>query len=101
MNCYFCLVLYLTCGEGNVKLLFVLYCTVNIYVCVACYMSDRVSELFCWYCVIKTILFNNFYDFYNKLIKTDLRLVDERCVTLFIGNLQREITDIDKYFYFF
>ena len=36
--------------------------------------------------VIKKI--NNFAIFYNKFIETDLRLVDERCVTSFHGNLQ-------------
>ena len=33
-------------------------------------------------------LFNKFDIVHNKLIETDLRLIEERCVTSFLGNLQ-------------
>ena len=34
---------------------------------------------------------------YNKFIETEIRLVDERYVTSFLGNLQGYIIDIDVY----
>ena len=39
-------------------------------------------------CYFSLILFNKFNIFYKKYIETDLRLVDERCVMSFPGNLQ-------------
>ena len=49
------------------------------------------------------VIFTNFvqqllFFIYNKFIETDLRLVDERCVSAFIGKLT---TKIDKYFNYF
>ena len=41
------------------------------------------------------------YFFYNTFIETILRLVDEGCVTSFLGNLRRYIIDIDKYFNYY
>ena len=53
-------------------------------------------------CYFSLIFLNNVDIFFsNKLIETDIRLVDERCVTSVIGNLQRLIIDIDTYFHFF
>ena len=41
--------------------------------------------------------------FYNKFIETDLRLVNEQCVTSFPGNVQGNIIiyDIEKCFHYF
>ena len=42
---------------------------------------------------LNMICFTNFVNnfvivFYNRFIETDLRLVDEQCVTSFLGNLR-------------
>ena len=44
--------------------------------------------------VVFKILFNNF-DIFSIIIETDLRLVDERCVTSLLGKL----TKIDHRYY--